>query len=139
MRADPLDDVIRGLIWRTLDDDPALLPQDRRYADPGGQRVAKDQIAARIAQELAANGFLPLESNLAPGSQNFQAVSYTIGRMRRRLLKPVAGGGDDPEAERLAHQAIAISFFGDLEEQGWRLVRIRQPVIDHSTCLGPCS
>lgn len=125
--------VVREVIRWALDDYPALLPQDRRYADDAAQRIAKDHVAREIALTLARNGFLPPGDALDMSAPVLQAVSFTMGQMRTRLLKHLRGGGRDAQAEREAHLAIARSFFDDLERQGWRLVRTSLPVQPHST------
>jgi hypothetical protein len=134
--ADPLEDIVRAAIFRALEDCPAIIPQDRRYADAGGQRAAKDQVAHRIARELSASGLLPFDASNVRALSNYQAVSYTMGQMRARLLRHIRGGGGDIEAQRDALASIAIAFFSDLEERGWRLVRTRLPAEHHSTQHG---
>ena len=133
MVPEQLELVARNVVRKALEECPALIPQDRRYADPGGQRLAKDQVAAQVARELIASGFLPFDPSDVQSLSNFHAVSYTMGQMRSRLLKHIKGGGRDMEAERAAMEAIAIAFFGDLESRGWRLVRINLPAQAHST------
>jgi hypothetical protein len=131
--AEPLELVVRAVVMHALEDCPALLPQDRRYADLGALRVAKEQVVVRVARELAASGFLPIELSEVRSLSNFHAVSYTIGQMRSRLLKHIRGGGRDAEAEREAMESIAVAFFSDLEDRGWRLVRTTLPAPPHST------
>lgn len=115
--------VIRSIIRAALDDAPALLPQERRYASEGNQRSAKDSVAREIARALAANGFLAFDAALAPAAANFSAVSFTMQRMRNRLLQHMRAGERTVEGERQAMQRIAADFFHDLETRGWRLTR----------------
>lgn len=127
--SEELVEVVRSVILNALHDCPQLLPQDRRYADHGGQQIAKSLVAHRIARELSAYGYLPFDPtyvrlNLA----NFSAVSFTMGQMRTRLLKHIKGGGRDPDAERDAMDSAAVAFFTHLEERGWRLVQSRAPL-----------
>ena len=131
--ADPLELVVYAVVMRALEDSPELLPQDRRYADIGAARIAKEQVARQVARELAASGFLPFELSEVRSLSNFHAVSYTMGQMRTRLFKHSRGGGRDAEAEREAMESIAVAFFSDLEERGWRLVRTTLPALPHST------
>ena len=127
--SDEQEEVVRGVILAALHDCPELLPQDRRYANEGNQQIARSLVAHRIARDLSLNGFLPFDPTYVRlHLGNFAAVSFTMGQMRRRLLMHIRGGGKDPEAERQAMQSAAISFFSDLEERGWRLVRLHPPL-----------
>lgn len=121
-----LETVVRDVIREALDASPNLLPQDRRYADDAGQRIAKDIVAHEIAHTLMSNGWLPLdlaEVGDVRTLSNHSAVHYTMGQMRTRLLKHIRGGGHDMEAQRQAMTSIALAFFSDLESRGWRLMR----------------
>lgn len=126
---DELEEVVRAVILAALYDCPDLLPQDRRYADHGGQQIARGLVAHRIARDLSANGYLPFDPTYVRFNLgNFSAVSYTMKQMRTRLLKHIRGGGKDPEAERRAMESAAIAFFSDLESRGWRLVKALPPL-----------
>lgn len=127
--SDGLEEVVRSVILAALHDCPELLPQDRRYADDGGQRIARGLVAHRIARDLSANGYLPFDPTYVRNNlSNFSAVTYTMKQMRTRLLKHIRGGGSDPEAEREAMEQAAIAFFSHLEERGWRLVKVLPPL-----------
>lgn len=132
--SDELEKVVRSVILAALHDCPELLPQDRRYADDSGQRIARGLVAHRIARDLSANGYLPFDPTYTRlNLSNFSAVSYTMKQMRTRLLKHIKGGGRDPDAEQEAMESAAIAFFSDLEGRGWRLVRTNMPAEAHST------
>ena len=115
--------VIRSIIRAALDDAPALLPRERGHASDVNQSSARDSVARAIANSLAANGFLAFDAALAPAAANFSAVSYTMQRMRNRLLRHMRVGERTVEGERQAMQRIAADFFHDLETRGWRLTR----------------
>lgn len=51
-------DVARTLIRQALDECPAILPKDQRYADFIAQALAKDQVSERVARALAGAGVL---------------------------------------------------------------------------------
>jgi len=131
--ADRLELVVHAIVLRALEDCPALFPQDRRYADWGALRQARELVAQQVSRELGASGFLPFDASEIRSLSNFHAVSFTMGQMRSRLLKHIRGGGRDSAAEREAMESIAVAFFSDLEERGWRLMRSTLPVPPHST------
>lgn len=131
--ADRLELVAHAIVLRALEDCPALFPQDRRYADMAALRQARELVARQVSRELGASGFLPFDTSEIRSLSNFHAVSYTMSQMRSRLLNHIRGGGRDVEAERDAMERIAIAFFSDLEERGWRLVRTALPAPPHST------
>jgi len=59
MQSEQHDTCIRTIIRRALETCPAIIPQDRRWADPEGQRMAKDSAADHIARALLDSGVLP--------------------------------------------------------------------------------
>lgn len=118
MAAEPLELVLRDVIRTALITRPPFAPQQvSGVADPLGAAVN------HIVAELSANGFLPLNEAYADASLNVHALSYTMQRMRTRLLKHIKGGGRDAEAEAGAMRSITLDFFRDLDEMGWRLIR----------------
>lgn len=121
-----LTGVVRAVIRAALDGSPDLLPRDR-HVGLAALEAAKDRVADELARELVGNGWLPFEASDLRTKPNYHAVSYTMGQMRRRLLKHIRGSGRDVEAEREAMESIAAAFFSDLEERGWCLVRAREP------------
>lgn len=139
MDEQPQTEVVRSVIRAALDEAHELLPQDRRYANELAQRIAKDGVAITIAHALSAAGHLPFDASRPWSSANYHAVSYTMQRMRSRLLRHVRGGGRDAEAEREAVGAITLAFFRDLEERGWRLTRVTPAGgYEHFRPPGPC-
>jgi hypothetical protein len=118
MAAEPLELVLRDVIRTALITRPPFAPEQvSGVADPLGAAVN------HIVAELSANGFLPLNEAYADASLNVHALSYTMQRMRTRLLKHIKVGGRDAEAEAAAMRSIALAFFRDLDERGWRLIR----------------
>jgi|GEM_PF-4684459 len=117
MAAEPLELVLRDVIRTALITRPPFAPEQVNVADPLGAAVD------HIVDELSANGFLPLNEAYADASLNVHALSYTMQRMRTRLLKHIKGGGRDAEAEAVAMRSITLDFFRDLDEKGWRLIR----------------
>jgi len=96
-------------------------------------------VAHELARELMSNGWLPLDLAMAGDVHTLashSAVHYTMGQMRRRLLKHIRGGGADMEAEREAMTSIATAFFSDLESRGWRLVRTNAAALHFPTSHG---
>lgn len=121
-----LEAVVRSILVQVLDDSPNLRRGDLRYADHIAYMLARDDVADRMITELVSNGWLPFkiaDLDQARSLSNFHAVSYTMGQMRKRLVAHIKGGGRDVEAEHDALSSIAIKFFSDLEDRGWRLVR----------------
>lgn len=132
MTPERLELVVRDVVRRTLDESHALLPQDRRYADPGAQRAAKDAVADQIAQTLKASGFLPPDESIGSAAANYQAVAFSLAQMRRRLLDRIdkANGQED---QRELIEFLTRHLFADLEGKGWRLVRTHLAAPAHST------
>ncbi|RYG37380.1 MAG: hypothetical protein EON93_03730 [Burkholderiales bacterium] len=123
------DEVLRSLVVKVLDDSPSFRTGNLRYADHISYLLARDQVVDMLVSELRGNGFLPFDAGDAVlGKANFHAVAYTMKQMRSRLVKHIRGGGRDTDAEREWTDSVATAFFGDLEAQGWRLVRTTTPL-----------
>ncbi len=75
--------VVRDVILHALQGSPELLS-----ADMGGNRRAAitADVAARIASELAANGFLPPDARLEEGIV-FSTVDYVVRRIPEAALR----------------------------------------------------
>jgi|GEM_PF-5844342 len=56
MNREPHDTTIRAIIRNALEACPAIIPQDRRWADLEGQRIAKECVTEHVARALAATG-----------------------------------------------------------------------------------
>lgn len=63
MQLEQPDTRIRAIIRSALETCPAIIPQDRRWADPEGQRMAKDSAADYIAHAIVASGVIPPSSS----------------------------------------------------------------------------
>lgn len=132
MADEPLEIVLREVILKALIASP---PISAKW--PGGTPNPFDLAAERIVNELSATGFLPLKETYADASLNVHAVSYTMTRLRSRLLKHIKGGGLDMEAEAQAMRDITLAFFRDLDEHGWRLIRTHLGTKSHGETFRP--